>query len=176
MSARALPSAVMSQRQDHDFFEWSVTLILGQRPAQGVECITQESLRWAWHLLSESADPFYKGTRPSITMAGIGVSMHLVLQLDNSAHLSRAFWLIIACESYFSETLSQVQYLQHCAVLLAQLHPVSVLLDIQFQLITQKWFFFNIKQALLSLQSSSGMPLLCLGLELAEACFLSAFS
>lgn len=42
-------------------------------------------------LLSESADQFYKGVRPGITMAGIGVSMHPVLQLDNSAHLSRAF-------------------------------------------------------------------------------------
>lgn len=71
--------------------EWSVTLILGQRPAQGVQCITQESLRWAWHLLSESADQFQKRVRPSIKMVGIGVSMHTVLQLDNSAHLSRAF-------------------------------------------------------------------------------------
>lgn len=91
MSAHALPSAVMSQRQDHDSLEWSVALILGQRPAQGVQCITQESLRWAWHLLSESADQFQKGVRPSIKMVGIGVSMHAVLQLDNSAHLSRAF-------------------------------------------------------------------------------------
>lgn len=85
-------------------------------------------------------------------------------------------WLIFGCESYSSVALSQVQYLQHCAVLLAQLHPVSVLLDIHFKLITQKWLFFDIKQALLGLQSSSGMLGLCLGLELAETCYLSAFS
>lgn len=91
MSAHALLSAVMSQRQDPDSLEWSVTLILGQRPARGAQCITQESLRWAWHLLPESADQFYKGARSSIMMAGIGVSMHPVLQLDNSGHLSRAF-------------------------------------------------------------------------------------
>lgn len=59
---------------------------------------------------------------------------------------------------------------------MAQLHPVSVLLDTQFKLITQEWLFFNINQALLGLQSSSGMPGLCLGLELAEDCRLSAFS
>lgn len=85
-------------------------------------------------------------------------------------------WLVVGCESYSSVALSQVQYLQHCAVLLAQLHPVSVLLDIHFKLITQEWLFSNIKQALLGLQSFSGMPGLCLGLELAEDCYLSAFS
>lgn len=88
MSAHALLSAVMSQRQDHDSLEWSVTLSLGR----GQPRVYSESLRWAWHLLSESADQSDKGIRPSIMMAGIGVYMHPVLQLDNSGHLSRAFF------------------------------------------------------------------------------------
>lgn len=63
VSGHAPASAAVSSKQDHDSLEWSVTLILGQRPSQSVQCISQESLTWTWHLLSESADQLYTGSK-----------------------------------------------------------------------------------------------------------------
>ena len=93
VSGHTPASAAVSPRQDHDSPEWSVTLILGQRPAQGVQCITQESLRWTYGRDTCSLRvqiSSIQAVRPSINVAGIGVSMHPVLQRDNSTHLSRA--------------------------------------------------------------------------------------
>lgn len=63
VSGHAPASATVSPKQDHDSPEWSVTLILGQRPSQDIQYVSQETLRWIWHLLSESADQLYTGSK-----------------------------------------------------------------------------------------------------------------